>query len=147
MPVEEIGMRELKGLKGLGCVGNVSHDVAEQERRGQKGPSWFVGHFQPDGDPRKIDTFEVSVSSQFEGWRRGKWGGQKTAWTFSYVVSGVLQVDFEEESVVLRAGDYVHYGPGVVHHIEVLKDAVWLSCRGPSVSGDSFKLDYSVREV
>jgi hypothetical protein len=140
-------VRTLREVQKGVCVGNAYEDVADQVARRAKGPTWFVGHFQPDGDPRKVSELCVSLSSEKKGWRRGMWGGQKVATTFSFIVSGVLRVDFPEKSVILRQGDYLLFAPNVDHHVEVLEDATWLSCRAPSIAGDNYNLDHPVREV
>jgi len=100
---------------------------------------WFIGQFVPTALGARHQT-EVEVKwgihpageSRPHAWANGK------ATTISVLVRGELRATFEVEgksqvATLKNEGDYVIFGPDVVHSWEAIGDTVVLSVRFPSV--------------
>ena len=104
-----------------------------------RGSGWFVGQFVPAelGLRRQTDV-EMKWGIHPDGEKRSHpWANQR-ATTISVLIEGSLRVTFyidgTEQEVTLRTkGDYVAFGPEVVHRWEAVGDTIVLSVRFPSV--------------
>jgi hypothetical protein len=104
-----------------------------------RGTGWFVGQFVPPqfGLRRQTDV-ELKWGIHPDGEKRlHPWANQNGT-TISVLVEGSLKmtfhVDGEQREVTLRTkGDYVAFGPEVVHSWEAVGDTIVLSVRFPSV--------------
>jgi hypothetical protein len=109
---------------------------AKADQIGQSG--WFVGQFVPAelGLRRQTDV-ELKWGIHPDGEKRAQpWASRST--TISVLIEGSLKVAFQidgaEQEVTLRTkGDYVAFGPGVVHSWEAVGDTIVLTVRFPSV--------------
>ena len=109
--------------------------AADQVRR----TGWFVGQFVPPelGLRRQTDV-ELKWGVHPDGDKRPQPWANQNATTISVLVEGSLRVTFyidgTEQEVLLRTkGDYVAYGPEVVHSWEAVGETIVLSIRFPSV--------------
>jgi len=109
---------------------------AEADQIGRSG--WFVGQFVPAelGLRRQTDV-ELKWGIHPDGEKRAQpWASRST--TISVLVEGSLKVVFHvdgaEREVTLRTkGDYVAFGPEVVHSWEAVGDTIVLTVRFPSL--------------
>jgi hypothetical protein len=100
---------------------------------------WFVGQFVPvEFGLRRQTAVELKWGIHPDGEKRPQpWANQNGA-TISVLIEGKLKVTFHVdgalEDVTLQAkGDYVIFGPEVVHSWEAIGDTIVLSVRFPSV--------------
>jgi hypothetical protein len=111
-------------------VGNAQAD--------QFGAGWFVGQFVPAAlGLRHQSDVELKWGIHPDGEKRARpWASRST--TISVLVEGALKLTFyvedAQQDVVLRVrGDYVIFGPEVVHSWEAIGHTIVLSVRFPSV--------------
>jgi len=105
-----------------------------------RGSGWFVGQFVPAQLGLRHQTaIEVKWGRHPKGERRpaGPEANQ-VATTVSVLVRGALLTRFDHrgqrhEVLIKDEGDYIIFGPDVVHAWEALEDTVVLSLRFPSV--------------
>jgi hypothetical protein len=105
-----------------------------------RGTGWFVGQFiPPDWGPRHQTDVELKWAMHADGERR-RHGAEANgnATTISVLIHGALRAIFHIDGaprvVTLKnEGDYVIFGPDVVHSWEALGDTVVLSVRFPSI--------------
>lgn len=103
------------------------------------GSGWFVGQFvPPELGQRHQTAVEVKWGKHFDGERRSQPWAQGHGTTISVLIRGLLRVQFhagcKAQVVTLqREGDYVIYGPSVVHSWEATGDTLVLTVRFPSV--------------
>jgi hypothetical protein len=100
---------------------------------------WFVGQFIPVelGLRRQTDV-ELKWGIHPDGEKRPQPWANQNATTISVLIEGCLKITFHvdgaEREVTLRTkGDYVVFGPEVVHSWEAVGDTIVLSVRFPSV--------------
>ncbi len=104
-----------------------------------RGSGWFVGQFVPPelGLRRQTDV-ELKWGIHPDGEKRSQpWATQNSA-TISVLIEGSLRVTFHidgaQQEVTLQAkGDYLIFGPEVVHSWEAVGDTIVLTVRFPSV--------------
>jgi hypothetical protein len=108
---------------------------ADQVRRS----GWFVGQFVPAelGLRRQTDV-ELKWGMHPDGEKRSQPWANQNGTTISVLIEGSLKMTFHiegtQQEVTLRAkGDYVAFGPEVVHSWEAIGDTIVLSVRFPSV--------------
>ena len=114
-------------------VGNAAMDSVD-------GSSWFVGQFVPKvlGLRHQTDV-ELKWGVHAQGERRpGGFQANGVATTISVLVRGIMQITFEADGSAQRvtlkdAGDYVIFGPDLVHGWEAVTDSVIVSIRFPSI--------------
>jgi hypothetical protein len=118
----------------LFCAGNAITD-------GKQG--WFIGQFVPiTAGLRHQDDVELKWGIHPKGETRPLGFAQyKTATTISILLGGLfrtwLQLDGALQEVTLRSpGDYIVFGPGVMHDWEALEDCVILTVRFPSIAAE-----------
>jgi hypothetical protein len=101
---------------------------------------WFVGQFvSPDRGPRHQTDVELKWAMHPGGERRrGAPEANGNATTISVLIRGALRATFHIDGTrrvvtLQEEGDYVIFGPDVVHSWEALGDTVVLSVRFPSI--------------
>jgi hypothetical protein len=104
-----------------------------------RGSGWFVGQFVPAelGLRRQTDV-ELKWGVHPDGEKRPEPWANRNGTTISVLIEGSLKMTFHidgtQQEVTLRTkGDYVAFGPEVVHSWEVVGDTIVLSVRFPSV--------------
>lgn len=104
-----------------------------------RGSGWFVGQFVPAelGLRRQTDV-ELKWGYHPAGDKRPKPGANQNATTISVLIEGGLKIIFyfdgtEQEVLLRNKGDYVAFGPGVVHSWEAFGETIVLSVRFPSI--------------
>ena len=104
-----------------------------------RGSGWFVGQFvPPELGLRHQKDVEVKWGVHTDGDKRSHPWAAKGGTTISILIEGRLRVTFQvdgtEQEVMLQTrGDYVAFGPEVVHSWEALGDTLVVSVRFPSV--------------
>ena len=105
-----------------------------------RGTGWFVGQFvPPELGPRHQTDLELKWAAHPEGDRRMHGAeANRNATTISVLISGTLRTTFEIDGTLhvvtlQRQGDYVIFGPEIVHSWEALGDTLVLSVRFPSI--------------
>jgi hypothetical protein len=104
-----------------------------------RGSGWFVGQFvPPELGLRHQTDVELKWGVHPDGDKRTDPWANQNGTTISVLVEGSLKVTFHidgaEQEVMLRnRGDYVAFGPEVVHFWEAIGDTIVLSVRFPSV--------------
>lgn len=100
---------------------------------------WFVGQFVPAGHGLRHQTdVEVKWGIHQDGEKRSQPCANGNATTISVLIHGVLHVTFDvgetARTVTMQTqGDYVIFGPDIVHSWEAVGDTLVLSIRFPSV--------------
>jgi hypothetical protein len=107
------------------------------------GSGWFVGQFIPAKLGLRHQTaVELKWAIHPHGEKRARPWAHGNATTISILIEGCLKVtldiDGAQQEVALRTkGDYVVFGPEVVHSWEAVGDTIVLSVRFPSVEVES----------
>ncbi len=120
-------------------VGNAKAD--------QVGGGWFVGQFVPaELGLRRRTEVELKWGIHPDGEKRPEPWASQTGTTISVLIEGGLKVTFHidgsQQEVILRTkGDYVIFGPQVVHSWEAIGDTIVLSVRFPSVEVGSRRFE------
>ena len=100
---------------------------------------WFVGQFVPaELGLRHQSDVELKWGIHLDGEKRSHPWANGNATTISILIHGSLQVvlhvgETRQEAVLRKQGDYIVFGPDVVHSWEALGDTLVLSVRFPSV--------------
>lgn len=112
-------------------TGNVA-----REPNGERG--WIMGAFMPESSPFFTRDFEVGLVRLQRGDAKPVAAANAKATTLTILIHGVHRLIFPgRETVVLsREGDYVLYGPGVMHRWEAVEDSLVLTVRWPSIPTD-----------
>jgi hypothetical protein len=105
-----------------------------------RGTGWFVGQFVPaELGVRHQTDVELKWGIHAEGGPRSR-GAEAVAGatTISILIRGSLRAVFgnaEAEQVVTmeEQGDYIIFGPGIIHSWEAAKDTLVVSVRFPSI--------------
>jgi quercetin dioxygenase-like cupin family protein len=98
-----------------------------------------VGQFVPaEFGPRRQTDVELKWGIHPDGDKRSRPWANRNATTISVLIEGRLKVTFyvdggEQEVTLRRKGDYVAFGPAVVHSWEAVGDTIVLSVRFPSI--------------
>ena len=104
-----------------------------------RGTGWFVGQFVPaELGLRHQTDVELKWGLHPSGERRVHPWAQGHGTTISILIYGTLRVEFQTGStpqvvMMQRQGDYVAYGPKVVHTWEAIGETLVLTVRFPSV--------------
>ncbi len=104
---------------------------------------WFVGQFvPPEVGLRHQTDVELKWGIHPDGDKRPQPWANGNATTIAVLIEGSLRLKFYtdglEQSVTLQTkGDYVAFGPEVVHSWEAVGDTIVLSVRFPSVEIES----------
>ena len=104
---------------------------------------WFVGQFvPPEVGLRHQTDVELKWGIHPDGDKRAQPWANRNATTIAVLIEGSLRLTFYtdglEQSVTLQTkGDYVAFGPEVVHSWEAVGDTIVLSVRFPSVEIES----------
>ena len=108
-----------------------------------RGSGWFVGQFVPaELGLRHQTDVELKWGIHPDGERRSHAWATQNATTISVLIEGSLKVTFhidgtQQEVRLQTKGDYVAFGPEVVHSWEAVGDTIVLSVRFPSVEVES----------
>lgn len=100
---------------------------------------WFLGQFVPEQAGLRHQTdVELKWGLHKHGERRSAPWATEASTTVAILIAGALQLEFhigETPQMVMleKQGDYVVYGPDIVHSWEAVGDAVVLTVRFPSV--------------
>jgi hypothetical protein len=120
------------GGKALFYFGNAAVDQVRNS-------GWFVGQFVPAEQGLRHQTdVELKWGIHKDGEKRSHPWANGIATTISILIEGALHVTFDvsgtPQVVTLQTeGDYVIFGPDVVHSWEAVGDTIVLSVRFPSV--------------
>jgi hypothetical protein len=107
-----------------------------------RGTGWFVGQFvPPELGLRHQTAVELKWGTHLDGEKRSHPWANGNATTISVLITGTLHVTFHlgetaEVVTLQQPGDYLAFGPDVVHSWEAVGDTVILSVRFPSVEVD-----------
>ena len=101
---------------------------------------WFVGQFvPPELGPRHQTDVELKWAMHPDGDRRLHGAeANRNATTISVLIRGTLRTRFEIDGTphvvtLHKQGDYVIFGPEIVHSWEALEETLVLSVRFPSI--------------
>jgi hypothetical protein len=103
------------------------------------GSGWFVGQFVPaELELRRQTAVELKWGIHPDGEKRPQPWANQNGVTISVLIEGRLKVTFfvdgsQQEVTLQTKGDYVIFGPEVVHSWEAVGDTIVLSVRFPSV--------------
>jgi hypothetical protein len=103
------------------------------------GTGWFIGQFVAATSGLRHQTaVEVKWGVHPDGEKRISPWAQGYATTIAILVRGALRVEFHtgptpQVITMQKEGDYVIYGPEVVHSWEAIGDTVVVTLRFPSV--------------
>jgi hypothetical protein len=100
---------------------------------------WFVGQFvSPELGLRHQTDVELKWGIHPDGEKRPQPWANRNGTTISVLIEGSLRVTFQvdgtyEEVTLQTKGDYVAFGPEVIHCWEAIGHTIVLSVRFPSV--------------
>jgi hypothetical protein len=102
---------------------------------GTKHRGWLVGNFiEPSDGVANTGDVEIKWGTHSAGEERAEWTTGETRTSLLVLVSGrFLQRLPDRDVELVRQGDYVIWGPGVVHAWKALEDSVVMTVRWPSV--------------
>jgi hypothetical protein len=118
-----------------------------------RGSGWFVGQFVPHGLGLRHQTdVEIKWGLHPDGDKRPQPWANGNATTISVLIRGTLRMSFytgETPQVVqlTKEGDYVVYGPEVVHSWEAVGETLVLSIRFPSIEVGERRMDVGDRHL
>ena len=121
-------------------VGNAKADQVS-------GSGWFIGQFVPaELGLRRQTAVELKWGIHPDGEKRAQPWANQNGTTVSVLIEGSLKLTFHiddsQHEVILRTkGDYVIFGPEVVHSWEAIGDTIVLSVRFPSVEVGERRFD------
>ena len=102
---------------------------------GDKHRGWLVGNFiEPPDSVLNSGDVEIKWGVHPAGEERSDWTTGETRTSFMVLISGRFIQRLPDRQVELtKPGDYVSWGPGVVHAWRAIEDSVLLTVRWPSV--------------
>lgn len=104
---------------------------------GKHGHGWWIGHFIKDQSLRHSVDIEAKWAVHEAGKRHGNFAANTVASSMAVLVTGRHRMEFQNSYVVLeKPGDYVVWGPGVLHSWTALEDSTILCIRWPSKPDD-----------
>jgi hypothetical protein len=131
--IDKYAERAGMGVNGSFYFGNAAVDQVRDT-------GWFVGQFvPPELGPRHQTDVELKWVIHPDGDRRMHGAeANRNATTISVLISGTLRTTFEIDGTMRvvtlqKQGDYVIFGPEIVHSWEALGDTLVLSVRFPSI--------------
>lgn len=94
---------------------------------------WIVGDFiEPIDSVRNSSQVEIKWGVHQAGEERADWTTGETRTSIMFLISGrFLQRLPDREVELAEPGDYVMWGPGVVHAWKAIEDSVMLTVRWP----------------
>lgn len=104
-----------------------------------RGSGWFVGQFvRPEFGLRHQTDVELKWGIHPDGEKRLRPWANRNATTIAVLIEGSLRITFyvddgEQEVTLAKKGDYVAFGPDVIHTWEAVGDTIVLTVRFPSV--------------
>lgn len=101
---------------------------------GDKHRGWLVGHFiEPAHGVQNSTDVEIKWGVHEAGEERPDWTKGETRTSFMVLISGRFLQRLPDRDVELaKPGDYVMWGPGIVHTWRALERSVMLTVRWPS---------------
>jgi hypothetical protein len=119
-------------VEGVYCGNAVTDQV--------RGTGWFVGQFIPAGLGIRHQTdVELKWALHHDGEQRSR-GPEAVAaaTTISILIRGALRVVFPTEGaartvIMDNEGDYIIFGPGIVHSWEAIGETLVVTIRFPSI--------------
>jgi hypothetical protein len=118
--------------QGIFYFGNAAVDQVRDS-------GWFVGQFVPaELGLRHQTEVEVKWGLHPDGDKRASPWANQNGTTISVLIRGTLRVAFHSDDTrqlvtLAKEGDYVVYGPKIVHSWEAIGETLVLSIRFPSV--------------
>jgi len=102
---------------------------------GDKHRGWLVGNFiEPPDSVLNSGDVEIKWGVHPAGDERADWTTGETRTSFMVLISGRFIQRLPDRQVeLIKPGDYVSWGPGVVHAWRAIEDSVLLTVRWPSV--------------
>jgi hypothetical protein len=147
-PLITVPRLSLSGEARPGSIANVEGERAMSSRKPfyfgnakvdqVRDSGWFIGQFiPPEFGLRRQGEVELKWGIHPDGEKRRQPVANGNGTTISVLIEGGFKVTFHVdgslEDVTLRTkGDYVIFGPDVVHSWEAIGDAIVLSVRFPS---------------
>ncbi|MCX6729889.1 MAG: signal peptidase I [Candidatus Portnoybacteria bacterium] len=103
---------------------------------------WLMGHFiKPQSNLLFDEKLEIKWGEVKAGYDNGQWSKSNYAKTIAILVHGEFIMSFQNQDVVLKKeGDYVIWGPGIVHMGKAVKDTVLITLRWPSLCRDDVEI-------
>jgi len=102
---------------------------------GDEHRGWLVGNFIEPGGVLHSDDVEIKWGRHRAGEERAEWTTRESRTSFMVLISGHFVQRLPDREVELsRPGDYVSWGPGVLHAWRALTDSVLVTVRWPSVA-------------
>jgi hypothetical protein len=104
-----------------------------------RGSGWFIGQFvPPELGLRHQTDVEVKWGLHPDGDKRSHPWANENGTTISVLIRGTLRVEFHTGDApqlvtLAKEGDYLVYGPEVVHSWEAIGETLVVSIRFPSV--------------
>lgn len=95
---------------------------------------WIVGNFiEPADSIRNSGDVEIKWGAHAAGEERPEWTTGETRTSIMFLISGRFVQKLPDREVELsKPGDYVMWGPGVVHAWKAVEDSVMLTVRWQS---------------
>lgn len=123
-------------LASLASDGKGAISVGNASETGCGHGGWFIGPFLPvDAGIRRTDAVEVKWGRHSAGDSRAGLNDCLDTQSLAILLSGNFVVEFPtlgEEVVLSQAGDYVLYGPGMVHGWRAVESSTVLTVRWPA---------------
>ncbi|MGC2413876.1 MAG: hypothetical protein WA459_14405 [Stellaceae bacterium] len=135
--------------RGIDMVDRASYYFGNAVLDQVRGSGWFVGQFVSDALGLRHQTaVEIKWGLHPHGERRPQPWANGNGTTISVLIRGSLWVSFYTDATprlvkLTKEGDYVVYGPEVVHSWEAVGETLVLSIRFPSVEVSEPKADVS----
>lgn len=98
---------------------------------------WWVGHFMGKHSPQYSTSVETKWAVHKSRNVHDGFSINHVATSMAVLIYGRHRMEFQDSYVILEnPGDYVLWGPGVMHSWTTLKDSAVLSLRWPSIPDD-----------
>jgi hypothetical protein len=113
--------------------------VGDAELDQVRGSGWFIGQFvPPEFGLRHQTDVEVKWGVHPDGEKRSSPWATGRGTTISVLIKGTIRISFHvgatpQPVTLARPGEYVIFGPQVVHSWEAIGETIVLSIRFPSV--------------
>jgi quercetin dioxygenase-like cupin family protein len=124
---------DTRSQQSAGYICGTTKDDAERLGRG----GWIVGVFFSEDQTDTVRTSE-QIEVKYWSFKRGDGASHKAKLSatieWSLIISGKVRARLGNESVILKAGDYVLIHPGTPNNLvaEVLEDVEAVTVKSPS---------------
>lgn len=112
-------------------TGNFDQDVQQYPEL----VNWVVGYARPDDSPLHTRAVYVKWVRLKKGQGKSAPSFEPTAHTLGVLISGKIAQHFPDENktiVLQKEGDYIFFGPNVLHAWSAIEDCVMLTVRWPA---------------